>query len=94
MSSSEWAYVVERVVTPVGASSGRASAGAARPRDLARHATDDSVAQIVDDAIAATALNETSAEALGVELSLEERFRLFRRLAAPYFRDAEGAKLQ
>jgi|TARA_B100000683_G_scaffold272009_1_gene314310 ribosomal protein S18 acetylase RimI-like enzyme len=25
MSSSEWAYVVERVVTPVGASSGRAS---------------------------------------------------------------------
>jgi len=29
-----------------------------------------------------------------VELSLEERFRLFRRLAAPYFRDAEGAKLQ
>mmetsp|Transcript_20799 Transcript_20799/g.62053 ORF Transcript_20799/g.62053 Transcript_20799/m.62053 type:complete len:644 (+) Transcript_20799:183-2114(+) len=77
------------------ASGGRASAGAARPRDLARHAADDSVAQIVDDAIAATALvNETSAEALGVELSLEERFRLFRRLAAPYFRDAEGAKLQ
>jgi len=33
-------------------------------------------------------------DALGVDIPLAERFDLFRRLAVPYFQQAEGAKLQ
>mmetsp|Transcript_34064 Transcript_34064/g.105406 ORF Transcript_34064/g.105406 Transcript_34064/m.105406 type:complete len:644 (-) Transcript_34064:12-1943(-) len=37
---------------------------------------------------------EVSEEALGVDLTIQERLELFQRLATPYFRDADGAKLQ